>query len=555
MSSIRRLIPSRAILAVALALSAGSIWVIVGLEQRADTGRKAQLTLSGVQSQVNVLQGLPWRTSRAAGGSPSLAKSWMQKTEREIQRSLADLARRVPASTLADLRQPLLTNFALLERIRVFSAANKFMQAGELADQATRSQDRVLQALDSEGVRYEARASRAVSEAEAFTAATIVLLLGAFTFFYRRSSRAGALAALLAEKNRCLLEDSRVEALTDHLTGLGNRRALLGDLELQLHPDNSQTACILVMFDLDGFKQYNDTYGHPAGDALLHRLATRLRGELGDAATAYRMGGDEFCVLAEVDPADGHALAQKAAAALSDQGEGFHVGCSYGIVQLPLETADPAEAMRLADDRMYDAKASVRTSARGQSTAVLLKVLHERSNELGHHIDDVAKLAGLVAEQLGLSQADQHAIRTAAQLHDVGKAAIPDTILDKPGPLDEAEWELMRCHTLIGERIVSAAPALASTAELIRASHERFDGHGYPDRLQGPQIPLGARIIAVCDAFDAMISDRPYQAEVSISEAHEELRRCSGSQFDPQVVEAFCAVTNASASTIVSQAA
>jgi HD-GYP domain-containing protein (c-di-GMP phosphodiesterase class II) len=130
----------------------------------------------------------------------------------------------------------------------------------------------------------------------------------------------------------------------------------------------------------------------------------------------------------------------------------------------------------------------------------------------------------------------------AAELHDVGKAAIPDAILDKPGALDLKEWDFISRHTLIGERIIRAAPALAHVAELVRASHERFDGTGYPDALCGEEIPLGARIIAVCDAFDAMVSVRVYRRTVSSQEAVEELRRCAGTQFDPQVVETFCGV-------------
>ena len=133
-------------------------------------------------------------------------------------------------------------------------------------------------------------------------------------------------------------------------------------------------------------------------------------------------------------------------------------------------------------------------------------------------------------------------IRQAAELHDVGKVGIPDAILSTPGPLDADEWAFMRRHTVIGERIVAGAPALAETARLVRSSHERWDGGGYPDGLGGEAIPLGARIITVCDSFDAMQSVRPYKAGRSTSAALAELRRCAGTQFDPAVVEAFCAV-------------
>jgi two-component system, cell cycle response regulator len=173
---------------------------------------------------------------------------------------------------------------------------------------------------------------------------------------------------------------------------------------------------------------------------------------------------------------------------------------------------------------------------------VLLKVLSERSAELGTHVHDVTGLCRVVAERLCRSVEEIGPLLQAASLHDIGKAAIPDSILDKPGPLNAEEWEFMRTHTVIGERILSAAPALTEAARLVRASHERWDGSGYPDGLAEARIPLGARIIAVCDAYDAMVSNRPYRSRMSIEVALEELRRCGGSQFDPRVVEAFCNV-------------
>ena len=151
-----------------------------------------------------------------------------------------------------------------------------------------------------------------------------------------------------------------------------------------------------------------------------------------------------------------------------------------------------------------------------------------------------------IAERLGLPAHEVKLHPLAAELHDVGKTAIPDAILNKPGPLDDDEWEFMRRHTVIGERIILAAPSLAPTAELVRSSHERFDGTGYPDALRGEEIPLGASIIAVCDAFDAMVSERPYRDAMSPADALVELRRCAGTQFDPGVVEAFCAVAEES---------
>jgi diguanylate cyclase (GGDEF)-like protein len=292
--------------------------------------------------------------------------------------------------------------------------------------------------------------------------------------------------------------------------------------------------------DLNGFKLYNDSFGHAAGDALLVRLGSALRSALAGRARVYRLGGDEFCVLARGPEAHDDSIAARAAHALSDRGDGFSISASYGSVAMPNEAAEPSQALQIADQRMYAQKNGGRPSAVEQSAAVLLQALEERQPALGTHVDDVGELAEAVGRELGLADADLERVRKAGQLHDVGKVAIPDAILEKPGPLDDREWEFMKRHTLVGERIVGAAPALAEIGKLIRSSHERWDGHGYPDSLAGDQIPLGARIVSVCDAYDAIVTDRPYRPGRSHDEAIAELRRCAAKQFDPVVVDAFC---------------
>jgi diguanylate cyclase (GGDEF)-like protein len=351
----------------------------------------------------------------------------------------------------------------------------------------------------------------------------------------------GLRAWLTHRENLTLLRQSRQEALEDGLTGLANRRELMLDLARMLRRGVEEPST-LVFFDLDGFKGYNDNFGHGAGDTLLARLASALSDSVAGVGTAYRLGGDEFCVLYCGDVTREDEAVARAAAALVEIGEGFSISSSYGLVSLPREASTPSAALRLADDRMYGHKSSQRGSPSSQGRDLLMQVLREREPELEEHVDDVGLLALAVGRRLGLDVEALDEIARAAELHDVGKIAVPEAILRKPGPLDDAEWEVMRQHTIVGERILAAAPSLRPVGRLVRSSHERWDGNGYPDGLAGERIPLGARIIAVCDAFDAMRQTRPYAASLSEDEALAELHRCSGTQFDPWVVEVFTAV-------------
>jgi HD-GYP domain-containing protein (c-di-GMP phosphodiesterase class II) len=197
------------------------------------------------------------------------------------------------------------------------------------------------------------------------------------------------------------------------------------------------------------------------------------------------------------------------------------------------------EALRLADQRMYTQKHGRGVTPGEQSTGVLLTALAERDPGPCDHVNGVAGLAEALAERLGLSHGEVLRARLAASLHDVGKMAIPDEILDKPGPLAEDEWKFVRRNTLVGERILLAAPALSHVARIVRSNHERFDGGGYPDGLAGEAIPPAARVVLLCHAFDAMTSGRAYSRRLTEAQAVEELRCEAGGQFDPDVVQAF----------------
>jgi diguanylate cyclase (GGDEF)-like protein len=331
----------------------------------------------------------------------------------------------------------------------------------------------------------------------------------------------------------------REQAITDALTGLGNRRKLAADLAAALEGSTSDEASLLLLFDLDGFKSYNDTFGHVAGDALLSRLGAKLELAVGETGDAYRLGGDEFCAHLRLDGPDPDDLIFTAAGALSESGSEFKVRASLGVVLLPHEADSAEHALQLADERMYADKRSQPSGARNQAREVLLRTMQVKQPNLDEHSSRVAELATRVARHLGLSGEALDEIARAAELHDVGKVGIPDAILNKPAALDDGEWEFIYQHTILGERILHGAPALRPVARLVRATHERWDGRGYPDGLAGEEIPLGARIVSVCDAYEAMTTSRTYRSALPEDVAWRELRRGSGSQFDPSVVEAF----------------
>jgi diguanylate cyclase (GGDEF)-like protein len=352
-----------------------------------------------------------------------------------------------------------------------------------------------------------------------------------------------ALVILLVSVAGLVVSHRRVtrELSTDPLTGLRNRRALMEDLPRICQSADEDEPAYLWFFDLNGFKRYNDSFGHVAGDALLTRLGGRLHDAIGHAGVVYRLGGDEFCALIAEPVANPHALFVSARAALAEQGGGFAVSASAGAVEIPREATAPTQALRLADQRMYGEKATSQAGAAELITSVLHAALAQRHPDLGEHSDDVAGDVELLARTVGLDDEAIGLVIKAGDLHDVGKLGIPDEIVTKPGPLSVQEWEFMRQHTVIGEQIIAAAgPSLERIAPLVRASHERWDGHGYPDGLAGEQIPLGARIIAICDSFHAMMDERPYKPAMTLDDALAELRRCAASQFDPHLVEVFC---------------
>ncbi len=378
----------------------------------------------------------------------------------------------------------------------------------------------------------------------------IGLLILGYDHFHRVNFLAVSLAGLTIvavtfrtglsfRENSRILGLMRVHAVTDALTGLGNRRLLIEDLDRALAAGPEAPPQLLAIYDLDGFKLYNDTFGHPAGDALLARLAGALEEVVAPVGSSYRLGGDEFCVLADV-PDDLDAFLRATADALAASGEGFSVTSSQGGVLFPEEVDTPTDVLRLADQRLYIQKRE--RSGRRTPHEMVLQALYERSPALRDHVGEVVETATVVGEAMGIQGEKLEELRLAARLHDVGKLAIPDSVLQKPGPLDVNEWAFIKEHTLIGERILAAAPGWQGVAAVVRATHESWDGAGYPDGLSGTDIPLAARIVAVSDAYSAMTSKRPYRLPLGREQALAELRRFAGTQFDPEVVHIFCAI-------------
>jgi len=326
-------------------------------------------------------------------------------------------------------------------------------------------------------------------------------------------------------------------AFTDALTGLGNRRRLTEDVAGRIARATDEMPLVLIMYDLDGFKHYNDTFGHLAGDALLERLAGKLTAAVGSSGDAYRLGGDEFCALLQCPPEDLQRVIGSASGALQESGENFTIGASYGAVLIGREASSLDHALQLADERMYQRKRSRRAVAGDHTRDVLMSILSVREPSLEDHSSAVAELCLAVGRRLGMNPEELDELARGAEFHDVGKVGIPDEILAKPSKLTEVEWEFMRQHTILGERILNAAPPLRPVATIVRSTHERWDGRGYPDGLCEAQIPLAARIIAACDSYDAMTTDRCYRTGMSREQAITELGRCRGTQFDPQVID------------------
>ena len=324
---------------------------------------------------------------------------------------------------------------------------------------------------------------------------------------------AGVRAGLTYIENGRILQAQTKDAITDALTQLGNRRRLMHDLERAVRSSRTAGTPTLAFFDLDGFKRYNDTFGHGAGDALLASLGGALAAAVADRGEAYRLGGDEFCVLLEGSVPRGDAAGRKGGGGAHEAGHGFTVTASCGVVVIPEDAATVDDRARASPTSgCTRRRGGAATRAHSQTQRVLMQLLTEREPNLHSHVHDVGELAVAVGRSLRarLRRARRAASRGRAARHR--QARDPRRDPPQARAVDRRRVAFMRQHTVIGERILNVAPALRPVARLVRSSHERWDGSGYPDGLAGEGSRSGPRIVGVCDAFDAMTSDRPYQA-------------------------------------------
>jgi len=387
---------------------------------------------------------------------------------------------------------------------------------------------------------------------------------------HRFSAEERRLLTMFANQAGVALEHAQLydqavhHAEREPLTGLYNHRMITGFLEREIgRAKHDRQAMSVLLMDIDGFKLFNDTYGHLAGDQLLRRVAQVLEICSRQTDRPGRTGGDEFVVvLPGADHVQGRTIAERihatAAARPYEAADGglIPLRLSVGVASYPHDGDSAHALLSVADERMYAAKRSGTgvqgpartTEEQAQQTVggfgtleALVAAVDNKDSYTAKHSDQVAQFAILLARQVGVSQEMLRTLRVAGLLHDVGKIGVPDRLLRKPGRLTDEEFEIMQQHVQLSEMLVRTIMPDPGVLDAVRYHHERWDGRGYPYGVAGAGIPLLGRIMIVADAVSAMVMDRPYRKGLSLETVYSELRRAAGTQFDPDLVEPFIA--------------
>jgi diguanylate cyclase (GGDEF)-like protein/putative nucleotidyltransferase with HDIG domain len=378
----------------------------------------------------------------------------------------------------------------------------------------------------------------------------------------RIASQAGVII-----ENAQLYIQATIRANTDELTGLYNHRHFHERIEQEIgRGSRFGITFSLIILDLDLFKVYNDIYGHLAGDQLLRKVGKLIQGSVRTIDLAFRYGGEEFAVLLpETRMEDAYRVAERLRKTIESKSSfrEMPVTASLGIANWPTDGVMKEEIIHRADTALYRAKqtgrnrtciASEGLKLANKSTGVsetasakplsiiyaLAATVDAKDHYTYGHSRKVSEYAVSLAEALNLPEDTVHNIRAAGLLHDIGKIGVPDSILTKPGALEQKEWEPIRTHPELGVEILKHVVDLSKCLPAILHHHENWDGTGYPQHLKGEAIPLEARILSVADAYDAITSPRPYRTQLALKDALDELRRCCGTQFDPSLIPVFC---------------
>jgi len=355
------------------------------------------------------------------------------------------------------------------------------------------------------------------------------------------SPKENQFAVIVTDVTENKIREAEIEFLSyhDQLTGVYNRRYF--EYIIQRLDEQEYLPLTLVMADVNGLKLTNDAFGHKVGDLLLGKIANVLKRECRTDDIVARIGGDEFVILLpKTNDEEAKTVIDRINTAISSEKiDNLVLSISIGYAVKQEICDDINEIFKLAEDDMYRHKLSESSSMRSKTIDLIMNTLYEKNNREMLHSKRVSAMCEAIAIKMDFAKDDINQIRIAGLMHDIGKIGIDEKILDKPHKLNGDEWDEIRRHSEIGYRILSSVNEFSEIADFILEHHEKWDGSGYPKGIKGEEISLQARIITVADSYDAMISGRPYSAGLKQEEVIKEIKRCSGTQFDPCIAQIF----------------